>query len=53
VNWIWDDLNYPPRSVQGFYKKDELERPIQRRNTRTSLGTGEINEKIVERFYLS
>jgi len=50
-HWIWDDLNYPPRSVQGFYKKDELERLIQRRSTRTSLGAAEINEAIVERFY--
>ncbi len=50
-HWIWDDQNYPPRSVQGFYKKDELERLIQRRSTRTSLGAAEINEAIVERFY--
>ncbi len=50
-HWIWDDLNYPPRSVQGFYKKDELERLIQRRSTRGKLGTAEINEAIVERFY--
>ena len=50
-HWIWDDQNYPPRAVQGFYKKDELERLIQRRSTRTSLGAAEINEQIVERFY--
>ncbi|MGD0467706.1 MAG: DEAD/DEAH box helicase family protein [Terriglobales bacterium] len=50
-HWIWDDHNYPPRSVQGFYKKDELERLVQRRSTRTSLGVAEINEAIVERFY--
>lgn len=50
-HWIWDDVNYPPRSVQGFYTKDELERLIQRRRTRTSLGATEINEAIVERFY--
>jgi type I restriction enzyme, R subunit len=50
-HWIWDDQNYPPRSVQGFYAKDELERLVQRRSTRSSLSTGEINEKIVERFY--
>lgn len=24
--WIWDDQSYPPRSVHGFLKKDELER---------------------------
>ena len=50
-HWIWDDRNYPPRSVQGFYKKDELERLIQRRTTRTPMGVAEINKDIVERFY--
>jgi type I restriction enzyme, R subunit len=50
-HWIWDDQNYPPRSVQGFYTKDELERLIQRRTTRVSLGATEINKAIVERFY--
>ena len=50
-HWIWDDQNYPPRDVQGFYKKDELERLIQRRSTRSSLADAEINEKIVERYY--
>src|SRR6266496_1614879 len=50
-HWIWDDQNYPPRSVQGFYAKDELERLIQRRTTRTALGETEINKGIVERFY--
>jgi type I site-specific restriction endonuclease len=24
-HWLWDDTNYPPRAVQGFYKKAELE----------------------------
>src|SRR6266481_999483 len=50
-HWLWDDMNYPPRAVQGFCKKDELERMIQRRTTRTSLATASINEEIVERFY--
>lgn len=50
-HWIWDDQNYPPRSVQGFYEIDELERLIQRRTTRTALGATEINKEIVERFY--
>ena len=30
-HWFWDNLNYPPRRVQGFHKKDELELMIQRR----------------------
>ena len=32
-HWLWDDASYPPRPVQGFYKKDELELLIQRRTT--------------------
>lgn len=50
-HWIWDDTNYPPRAVQGFYKKGELELLIQRRATRKALATAEINSAIVERFY--
>ena len=36
-HWMWDDTSYPPRAVQGFYKKAELELLIQRRTTRKSL----------------
>jgi type I restriction enzyme R subunit len=50
-HWIWDDVNYPPRPVQGFYKKDELERLIQRRTMRTSLAAAEVSKEIVERYY--
>jgi type I restriction enzyme R subunit len=50
-HWLWDDTNYPPRAMQGFYKKAELELAIQRRSTRKSLATGEINPAIVERYY--
>ncbi|MHB1798478.1 MAG: DEAD/DEAH box helicase family protein [Vulcanimicrobiaceae bacterium] len=50
-HWLWDDTRYPPRAVQGFYKKAELELAIQRRSTRKPLATGEINLAIVERYY--
>ncbi|MBS1720436.1 MAG: DEAD/DEAH box helicase family protein [Armatimonadetes bacterium] len=50
-HWIWDDLKYPPRPVQGFYKKAELELMIQRRTTRRSLTTTHISGEIVERYY--
>jgi type I restriction enzyme, R subunit len=50
-HWVWDDANYPPRAVQGFYKKTELELLIQRRTSRKALSTAEINPAIVERFY--
>ena len=36
-HWTWDDTRYPPRRVQGFYKKAELELLIQRRETRRTL----------------
>ena len=50
-HWIWDDTRYPPRQVQGFYKKDELELLIQRRTTRRPLAEAKINPDIVERYY--
>jgi type I restriction enzyme R subunit len=50
-HWLWDDANYPPRQVQGFFKKEELELLIQRRSSRKPLATGAVNEAIVERYY--
>jgi type I restriction enzyme R subunit len=50
-HWLWDDAHYPPRAVQGFYKKAELELVIQRRSSRKPLASAEINPAIVERFY--
>jgi type I restriction enzyme R subunit len=50
-HWLWDDAQYPPRPVQGFYKKAELELLIQRRTTRKPLAEAKINEAIVERYY--
>ena len=49
--WFWDDLNYPPREVQGFYKRDELELLIQRREKRKDLASESVNKEIVERYY--
>lgn len=50
-HWLWDDVTYPPRQVQGFCKKAELELLVQRRTSRKSLAQGRINEAIVERYY--
>lgn len=50
-HWLWDDANYPPRTVQGFYKKAELELAIQRRTNRKLLAAAEINPDIIERYY--
>lgn len=49
--FLWDDANYPPRIVQGFYTKDDLDLMIQRRETRQKLQEKDINTKIVERHY--
>ncbi|MFM7406261.1 MAG: DEAD/DEAH box helicase family protein, partial [Cuspidothrix sp.] len=50
-HWLWDDTNYPPRQVQGFYKKAELELLIQRRSIRRSLAQADIKPSIAERYY--
>jgi len=50
-HWIWDDMCYPPRQVQGFYKKSELELLVQRRETRRRLAEAPINPAIAERYY--
>lgn len=52
THWMWDNLNYPPREVQGFYKKQELELLIQRRSTRKKLKSEKINNEIAGgRYY--
>ena len=50
-HYVWDDVRYPPRLVQGFFKRDELELAIQRRSTRKKLSALDINSEIVERYY--
>src|SRR5207244_2122263 len=50
-HWMWDDASHPPRAVQGFYEKTELELLIQRRTTRRKLAEAEISNTIVERYY--
>jgi type I restriction enzyme R subunit len=49
--YLWDNLNYPPREVQGFYTKEELRLLIQRRASRLTLGKLPINEEIAGRPY--
>lgn len=49
--WLWDDVEYAPRRVHGFYKKSELELLIQRRNSRTPLQTAAIDPTIADRYY--
>ena len=48
---LWDDLTYPPRTVAGFYTKDELASLILRRTQRASLDVAQVKDAIVERYY--
>ncbi len=50
-HWLWDDAMYPPRAVQGFLKKAELELTIQRRSSRQPLAEAPIDEAIAGRYY--
>ena len=49
--WLWDDVSYSPRQVQGFYSKDELALLIARRTSRKPLAELAIKSEIVERHY--
>jgi type I restriction enzyme R subunit len=48
---MWDDSTYPPRPVQGFLKKAEVELAIQRRSSRRPLAGASINTAIAGRYY--
>ena len=50
-HYYWDDASHSDRQVQGFHKKDELELVMQRRDSKKSLATVEIDKDIVERSY--
>lgn len=50
-HWLWDDMRYPPRPVQGFFKRSELELLIQRRSTRRSLAKVQIDSDVAGRYY--
>lgn len=53
TTWLWDDTNYPPRQVAGFYKQDELKRLILRRTTAKEIANGKAkpNPAIAGRYY--
>lgn len=49
--YIWDDTNYAPRRVYGFYTKDELQMMVQRRTSKKKLSAETINNAITDRPY--
>ncbi|MEL4356457.1 MULTISPECIES: DEAD/DEAH box helicase family protein [unclassified Luteococcus] len=52
--WLWDDAaGYPPREIQGFLTKDQLELTIQRRAGRKQLALEPVDPEIAGRYYQS
>ncbi|WP_069132924.1 DEAD/DEAH box helicase family protein [Rhodohalobacter halophilus] len=49
--WIWDDTEYPPRDVLGFYTKASLQTLFFQRREKQSLHLAEIDKKISGRYY--
>lgn len=49
--YMWDDMNYTPRKVAGFYTQDELQLLINRRNSRQSLEHIYVQDRITNREY--
>ena len=49
--YMWDDMNYAPRKVAGFYIQDELQLLVNRRNSRQSLEHIYVQDKITNREY--
>ena len=49
--YMWDDTNYAPRKVSGFYTQDELQLLINRRENKQSLEHIFIDDKITNREY--
>ncbi len=49
--WLWDDSEYPPRYIQGFYTKEQLQLAINRRKTRKDVSKATVNREIVDRYY--
>ena len=48
---MWDDKNYPPRKVAGFYTQDELQLLINRRTSKQNLEHVYVQDKITNREY--
>ncbi|MCH5193041.1 MAG: DEAD/DEAH box helicase family protein [Oscillospiraceae bacterium] len=49
--YFWDDLSSPQRKVSGFFTKSDLEKLMNRRETRKKLTDIPINDKITDRYY--
>jgi len=50
-HWFWDDQAYPPRRVEGFHTRDELEAIVGRRIRARSPAAEPVNEIVAGRAY--
>jgi type I restriction enzyme R subunit len=48
---IWDDCFYPPRNINGFYSKAELQLLIDRRGDRKDIRQVPVNKSISGRYF--
>ncbi|MCU7849152.1 MAG: DEAD/DEAH box helicase family protein [Candidatus Thiodiazotropha sp. (ex Lucinoma kastoroae)] len=51
TTWMWDDQFYPPREVQGFATRDELQWKINQRSSREDLSLMQPKKEITGRYY--
>ena len=51
TTWLWDDTFYPPREVQGFANRDELQWRIHQRAERGELALMLPKDEITGRYY--
>ena len=49
--YYWDDLTSPQRKVSGFFTKSDLEKLMNRRQSRKPLNSIQISDKITNRYY--
>lgn len=49
--YFWDDMSSPQRKVSGFFTKSDLEKLMNRRETRKKLSTIPIDDRITDRYY--
>lgn len=49
--WLWDDDIYPPRAVQGFYRKKSLQELFFKKRHKESLKLAKIDDSISGRYY--
>jgi len=51
TTWLWDDQFYPPRAVEGFATRDELQWKINQRSSRQDLNALQPKKEITGRYY--